>query len=119
LKALIADPHPQIDLYVNDEDISFFKVILEVSVFQNHMWFYSYNCSCHKAPNDDDKCPYKGGTFLLTCDLPESYPRNPPEIRFVTFILHPNVSDRDSMNQKKFNVLFALQQQVSKQGKVN
>jgi ubiquitin-protein ligase len=44
-----------------------------------------------KAPNDDDNCPYKGGTFLLTCDLPVGYPRDPPEVRFVTFIMHPNV----------------------------
>lgn len=47
--------------------------------------------SIYQAPTDEDKCPYKNGTFLLTCDFPESYPRNPPEIRFVTFILHPNV----------------------------
>jgi hypothetical protein len=27
----MADPHPQIDLYVNESDISFFKIVLEVS----------------------------------------------------------------------------------------
>ena len=32
LRALIADPHPQIDLYVNDSDMSFLKIILEVCV---------------------------------------------------------------------------------------
>lgn len=73
LKALIVDPHPQIDLYVNDSDMSFLKMILE-------------------APKDETKCPYRNGTFLLTCDIPQNYPREPPEIRFVTFILHPNVS---------------------------
>ena len=26
----MADPHPQIDLYVNDSDISFLKIIVEV-----------------------------------------------------------------------------------------
>ena len=46
-----------------------------------------------KAPKDEAKCPYRNGTFLLTCDIPQNYPREPPEIRFVTFILHPNVSD--------------------------
>ena len=46
-----------------------------------------------KAPKDETKCPYRNGTFLLTCDIPQNYPRDPPEIRFVTFILHPNVSD--------------------------
>ncbi|KAF8638721.1 hypothetical protein AX16_010444 [Volvariella volvacea WC 439] len=66
-----AEPHPAIDLYVNDEDITFMKIVIE-------------------APWDD--CIYSGGTFLLTCQFPESYPRNPPEIRFSTFVLHPNVS---------------------------
>ncbi|KAJ7908688.1 ubiquitin-conjugating enzyme/RWD-like protein [Mycena leptocephala] len=73
IKAVVTDPHPNIDLYFNDSDMSFLKIILE-------------------APNDDDNCPYKGGTFLLTCDLPVGYPRDPPEVRFVTFIMHPNVS---------------------------
>jgi hypothetical protein len=27
----MADPHPQIDLYVNESDTSFFKIVLEVS----------------------------------------------------------------------------------------
>jgi hypothetical protein len=30
LRAVIVDPHPQIDVYVNESDISFFKIILEV-----------------------------------------------------------------------------------------
>ncbi|KAJ7714800.1 ubiquitin-conjugating enzyme/RWD-like protein [Mycena metata] len=72
IKSVVTDPHPNIDVYVNDRDISFLKVILE-------------------APKDAD-CPYNGGTFLLSVDLPAGYPRDPPEVRFVTFILHPNVS---------------------------
>ncbi|KAJ7735835.1 hypothetical protein DFH07DRAFT_967025 [Mycena maculata] len=73
IKALVSDPHPAIDVYVNHQDCTFLKIIVE-------------------APKDVENCPYKGGTFLLTCDLPVNYPRDPPEIRFVTFILHPNVS---------------------------
>ncbi|KAJ7792463.1 hypothetical protein B0H14DRAFT_167033 [Mycena olivaceomarginata] len=73
IKAVVADPHPHIDVYFNDSDMSFLKVILE-------------------APTDVENCPYKGGTFLLTCDLPAGYPRDPPQVRFVTFIMHPNVS---------------------------
>ncbi|KAJ6599761.1 hypothetical protein DFH09DRAFT_1070480 [Mycena vulgaris] len=72
IKAVVTDPHPNIDVYLNDGDISFLKIILE-------------------APTDVDNCPYKGGTFLLTCVLPAGYPRDPPEVRFVTFIMHPNV----------------------------
>ncbi|KAJ7670709.1 hypothetical protein DFH06DRAFT_1468485 [Mycena polygramma] len=73
IKSVVADPHPNIDLYFNDSDMSFLKIILE-------------------APNDVENCPYKGATFLLTCSLPAGYPRDPPEVRFVTFIMHPNVS---------------------------
>ncbi|KAJ6599756.1 hypothetical protein DFH09DRAFT_1503902 [Mycena vulgaris] len=72
IKAVVTDPHPNIDVYFNNGDMSFLKIILE-------------------APKDVDNCPYKGGTFLLTCDLPVGYPRDPPEVRFVTFIIHPNV----------------------------
>ena len=114
LKALTVDPHPQIDLYVNDSDMSFLKIILEVCVVMSGM---NVTNATHvlKAPKDETKCPYRNGTFLLTCDIPQSYPREPPEIRFVTFILHPNVSGMAvmcSVRSRRPNI------KVSKQGKV-
>ncbi|XP_068620303.1 uncharacterized protein morgue [Battus philenor] len=36
--------------------------------------------------------PYAGGIFYLYIQLPYSYPMNPPLVRFLTRILHPNVS---------------------------
>lgn len=36
--------------------------------------------------------PYEGGTFVLEIKVPETYPFNPPKIRFVTRIWHPNIS---------------------------
>ncbi|CAG5039226.1 unnamed protein product [Parnassius apollo] len=36
--------------------------------------------------------PYEGGTFFLEIKVPETYPFNPPKIRFMTKIWHPNVS---------------------------
>ncbi|KAM3968881.1 ubiquitin conjugating enzyme 4 [Aphomia sociella] len=36
--------------------------------------------------------PYEGGTFILEIKVPETYPFNPPKIRFLTKIWHPNVS---------------------------
>ncbi|CAH2034878.1 unnamed protein product, partial [Iphiclides podalirius] len=36
--------------------------------------------------------PYEGGIFLLEIKVPETYPFNPPKIRFMTKIWHPNVS---------------------------
>jgi hypothetical protein len=70
-----------------------------------------------KAPKDNTKSPYRNGTFLLTCDIPQTYPRDPPEIRFVTFILHPNVSGLPwryvCQHSHRPNI------KVSKQGKVS
>lgn len=36
--------------------------------------------------------PYEGGIFYLYLKVPFSYPFNPPEVRFLTRIFHPNVS---------------------------
>ena len=39
-----------------------------------------------------EKTPYEKGTFLLSIRFPPSYPAFPPEVRFETAILHPNVN---------------------------
>ncbi|KAG6456527.1 hypothetical protein O3G_MSEX009782 [Manduca sexta] len=36
--------------------------------------------------------PYEGGIFYLYIQVPYSYPMSPPVVRFLTKILHPNVS---------------------------
>ncbi|XP_014261850.1 ubiquitin-conjugating enzyme E2-22 kDa isoform X2 [Cimex lectularius] len=36
--------------------------------------------------------PYEGGRFVLEIKIPETYPFNPPKVRFVTKIWHPNIS---------------------------
>ncbi|XP_038211350.1 uncharacterized protein LOC119831867 isoform X1 [Zerene cesonia] len=36
--------------------------------------------------------PYEGGVFYLYVQVPYSYPMSPPVVRFLTRILHPNVS---------------------------
>lgn len=35
--------------------------------------------------------PYAGGTFKLELFLPEEYPMEPPKVRFLTRIYHPNI----------------------------
>ncbi|XP_035681093.1 ubiquitin-conjugating enzyme E2 K-like [Branchiostoma floridae] len=36
--------------------------------------------------------PYEGGKFLLEIKIPETYPFNPPKVKFMTKIWHPNIS---------------------------
>ncbi|KIK54985.1 hypothetical protein GYMLUDRAFT_48188 [Collybiopsis luxurians FD-317 M1] len=60
------------DIYVDESDITFLRIVME-------------------APKDEG-CLYRNGVYFLTCDFPEGYPRDPPHIRFVNFIMHPNVS---------------------------
>lgn len=36
--------------------------------------------------------PYEGGIFLLDIKIPETYPFNPPKVKFITKVWHPNIS---------------------------
>lgn len=36
--------------------------------------------------------PYSGGKYKLEIKIPDTYPFNPPKVRFITKIWHPNVS---------------------------
>jgi ubiquitin-conjugating enzyme (huntingtin interacting protein 2) len=36
--------------------------------------------------------PYEGGKFSLEIKVPETYPFNPPKVKFLTKIWHPNIS---------------------------
>lgn len=35
--------------------------------------------------------PFEGGTFSLVLRFPESYPQDPPGVRFVSEMFHPNI----------------------------
>lgn len=41
-----------------------------------------------KGPSET---PYEGGIFQLAFAVPEQYPLQPPQVRFLTKIFHPNV----------------------------
>ena len=45
-----------------------------------------------KGPNDS--C-YENGLFKLLLIFPKNYPNDPPDIKFVTKIYHPNISMND------------------------
>ena len=38
--------------------------------------------------------PYEDGTFLVTIEIPRSYPFEPPKMKFKTKIWHPNISSQ-------------------------
>ncbi|CAN0271812.1 unnamed protein product [Ectocarpus sp. 4 AP-2014] len=38
--------------------------------------------------------PFEGGTFLINIDIPSGYPFEPPKMKFVTKIWHPNISSQ-------------------------
>jgi ubiquitin-protein ligase len=71
LTEILKNPHPDIDVYINDSDFYFWKIIL-------------------KGP---ESTPYKDGTWLLYVQFPTTYPNVVPNIRFVTPIKHCNVNN--------------------------
>jgi ubiquitin-conjugating enzyme (huntingtin interacting protein 2) len=45
-----------------------------------------------RRPAGPAASPYEGGTFLVDIQLPGAYPFEPPKMRFITKVWHPNVS---------------------------
>jgi ubiquitin-conjugating enzyme E2 T len=43
-----------------------------------------------RGPTDS---PFEDGTFKLDVQIPQRYPFDPPQIRFVTPIYHPNIDE--------------------------
>ncbi|QTF49735.1 RING-finger-containing E3 ubiquitin ligase [Acanthamoeba polyphaga mimivirus] len=68
---VMKNQHPDIDVYINEQDISFWKIVF-------------------KGP---DSTPYKNGTWLAYIQFTEEYPNIAPNIRFVTPIKHCNINN--------------------------
>lgn len=66
----ISNKHDFIDIYVSEHNMGFWKVVMQ------------------GRPGT----PYKNGTFLAYLEFGAEFPRKPPTMRFITPILHPNVS---------------------------
>lgn len=66
----ISHAHESIDIYVSENNMGFWKVVMQ------------------GRPDT----PYANGVFLLYLEIGDDYPSKPPTMRFITPILHPNVS---------------------------
>ncbi len=56
----------------------------------NNMNLFEWEGTIQGAPDT----PYENGTFHLQITIPERYPLEPPNLRFITPIYHPNIDDR-------------------------
>ncbi|XP_014238394.1 uncharacterized protein LOC106660075 [Trichogramma pretiosum] len=58
--------------------------------------------------------PYEGGLFYLYLQVPFSYPMRPPVVRFLTKILHPNVSRHGDVGIDSIHHNWSLALTISK-----
>lgn len=63
-------PHPSFDIYPSDEDLRFWKIVME----------------------GPDSTPYKDGTFALYIHFTKTYPETAPVVKFITPIRHCNIN---------------------------
>ncbi|KAI0241100.1 Ubiquitin-conjugating enzyme E2 T [Lamellibrachia satsuma] len=57
-------------------------------------WMKNYNIEQLEAQIvGPSGTPYEGGIFQLEVDIPERYPFEPPKIRFITPVYHPNIDN--------------------------
>lgn len=67
---MIENHHGYIDIYISESSMGFWEIVMQ-------------------GPPDS---PYEDGTFLLYIELGDQFPRQPPTARFITPILHPNIT---------------------------
>ncbi|KAI9641943.1 hypothetical protein NHQ30_009812 [Ciborinia camelliae] len=70
MRLMIANPHASMDVYVSEVDMAFWKIIM----------------------SGPESTPYSQGTFALFVHMTETYPQKAPTVRFITPVLHPNIS---------------------------
>lgn len=70
LMELLKNPHPFMDVYINDDDLYFWKIVVV----------------------GPEGTPYQNGTWLAYVQFSQTYPSVPPNIRFVTPIKHCNIN---------------------------
>lgn len=66
---LVQDPVPGIQATPHEDNLRYFEVVLD-------------------GPTET---PFENGRFSLELYLPDNYPMEPPKVRFLTRIYHPNI----------------------------
>lgn len=71
-------------------------------------WFGQVAWFCWSVQGPSET-PYEGGVFQLAFSVPEQYPLQPPQVRFLTKIFHPNVHFKvANVVLVRFNGLFSF-----------
>ncbi|KAF3920677.1 hypothetical protein ABW21_db0207610 [Orbilia brochopaga] len=70
IKDMAENPHPDMDIYVSESNMAFWKVVMQ----------------------GPDASNYAQGTFVMFLDMIDDFPRKAPAARFITPIIHPNVN---------------------------
>lgn len=70
MRLMISNPHSFLDVYVSESDMGFWKVVMQ----------------------GPESTPYQHGNFLLLVSMTRNYPQTAPLVRFITPILHPNIT---------------------------
>lgn len=70
VREAIHNPHQDMDIYVSERNMGFWKIAMQ-------------------GPSGT---PYAGGVFLLYLEIGNDYPVKPPAARFITPVLHPNIT---------------------------
>ncbi|ESZ96614.1 hypothetical protein SBOR_2981 [Sclerotinia borealis F-4128] len=81
MRLMIANPHASMDVYVSEVDMAFWKIIMSGLA----------------------SIAYSQGTFALFVHMTETYPQKAPTVRFITPVLHPNVSKQGRICHEIFD----------------
>merc|ERR1711871_910451 len=81
MRTLMETPHPSITVLPGEEDISYWQFVIA----------------------GPDGTPYRNGHWVCAIAFPEDYPLRPPEVRFLTPILHCNVNSHGKICHSIFD----------------
>lgn len=70
VRQMAANQHPYMDVYISESNMGFWKVVMQ----------------------GPPSSPYASATFVLYIEMGDTFPRRAPSARFITPVLHPNIT---------------------------